>query len=145
MDCTTPGFPVLHSLPEFAQNHAHRVGDATQPSHPLSPPLLLPSIFPSIKVFASESAVWITWPKYCSFSFTISPSNEYSGLISFSSDWLDLLAFQRTLKSLLQQHSSKESILWLSASNKRVLNRLGCQSSEKLLKTLWMEREASWE
>ena len=145
MDCTTPGFPVLHSLPEFAQTHAHRVGDATQPSHPLSPPLLLPSIFPSIKVFASESAVWITWPKYCSFSFTISPSNEYSGLISFSSDWLDLLAFQRTLKSLLQQHSSKESILWLSASNKRVLNLLGCQSSEKLLKTLWMEREASWE
>ena len=78
------------------------------------PLLLPPSIFPSIKVFSSESALHITWPKYWSFSFTISPSNEYSGLISFRMDWLDLLAVQETLKSLLQHHSSKASILWCS-------------------------------
>ena len=80
--------------------------------HPL---LLLPSIFPSIRVFSNESVLPIRWPKYCSFSFSISPSNEYSGLISFRMDWLDLLAPQGTLKSLLQHHSSKASILWCSA------------------------------
>ena len=80
--------------------------------HPL---VLLPSIFPSIRVFSNESALCIRWPKYWSFSFNISPSNEYSGLISFRMDWLDLLAVQGTLKSLLQHHSSKASILWLSA------------------------------
>ena len=80
--------------------------------HPL---LLLPSIFPSIRVFSNESVLPIRWPKYCSFSFSISPSNEYSGLISFRMDWLDLLAAQGTLKSLLQHHSSKASILWCSA------------------------------
>ena len=80
--------------------------------HPL---LLLPSIFPSIRVFSNESALCIRWPKYCSFSFNISPSNKYSGLISFRTDWLDLLAIQETLKSLLQHHSSKASILWHSA------------------------------
>ena len=79
--------------------------------HPL---LLLPSIFPSIRVFSSESVFRITWPKYWSFSFSINPSNEYSGLISFRMDWLDLLAVQGTLKSLLQHHSSKASILWHS-------------------------------
>ena len=80
--------------------------------HPL---LLLPSIFPSLRVFSSESALHIKWPKYWSFSFNISPSNEHSGLISFRIDWLDLLAVQGTLKSLLQHHSSKASILWCSA------------------------------
>ena len=80
--------------------------------HPL---LLLPSIFPSIRVFSNESALCIMWPKYWSSSFSISPSNEYSGLISSKIDWLDLLAVQGTLKSLLQHHSSKASILWLSA------------------------------
>ena len=80
-----------------------------------SPLLLLPSIFPSIKVFSNESTLHITWPKYWSFSFSISPSNEYSGLISFRMDWLDLLAIQGTLKSLLQHHSSKASILRRSA------------------------------
>ena len=80
--------------------------------HPL---LLLPSIFPNIRVFSNESALRIRWPKYWSFSFSISPSNEYSGLISFRMDWLDFLAVQGTLKSLLQHHSSKASILWLSA------------------------------
>ena len=189
MDCSTPGFPVLHCLPEFAQTHVHQVGDAIQPSHPLSPPslpalnlsqhqgffksyigassvqfsrsvmsdslwphelqharppcpsptpgiypnscplsqwchptisschplLLLPSILPSIRVFSNESALSITWSKYWSFHFSISPSNEYSGLISFRMDWLDLLAAKGTLKSLLQHHSSKASILWCSA------------------------------
>ena len=79
------------------------------------PLLLLPSILPSIRVFSSESVLHIRWPKYWSFSFSISPSNEYSGLISFRMDWLDLLAVQGTLKSLLQHHSSKASILWCSA------------------------------
>ena len=80
--------------------------------HPL---FLPPSIFPSIKVFSNESALCIRWPKYWSFSFSISPSNEYSGLISFRMDWLDLLALQGTLKSLLQHHNSKASVLWHSA------------------------------
>ena len=91
---------------------------SVMPSNHLSlchPLLLLPSIFPSIRVFSTESALCIRWPKYCSFSFNISPSNEHSGLISFSIDWLDLLAVQGTLKSLLQHHSSKASILWRSA------------------------------
>ena len=79
------------------------------------PLLLLPSIFPSIRVFSSESVLCIRWPKYWSFSFSISPSNEYSGLISFRMDWLDLLAVQGTLKNLLQHHSSKTSVLWCSA------------------------------
>ena len=83
MNGSTPGLPVLHHVPEFAQTHVHWDGDAIQPSHPLSSPLLLPSIFPSISVFPSESALLIRWPKYWSFSFSISPSNEYSGLISF--------------------------------------------------------------
>ena len=78
-------------------------------------PLLPPSIFPSMRVFSNESVIWIRWPKYWSFSFSISPSNEYSGLISFRMDWLDLLAVQGTLKSLLQHHSSKASILQCSA------------------------------
>ena len=86
--------------------------DSLQPCHPL---LLLPSIFPSISVFSNESVLRIRWLKYWSFSFNISPSNEYSGLISFGMDWLDLLAVQGTLKSLLQHHSSKASILWHSA------------------------------
>ena len=89
--------------------------DAIQPSHPLSSLLLLPSIFPGIKVFSYELALHIRWPKDWSFSFSISPSNEYSGLICFRMDWLDLLAVQGTLKSLLQHHSSKASILWHSA------------------------------
>ena len=88
---------------------------AIQPSHPLSSLLLLPSIFPSIRVFSNESALCIRWPKYWSFSFNISPSNEHSGLISFRMDWLDLLAVQGTLKSFLQHHCSKASILWCSA------------------------------
>ena len=91
MDCSTPGFPVHHKLLELTQTHVLQVSDAIQPSHPL---LLLPSIFPSIRVFANESVIRIRWPKYWSFSFSISPSNEYSGLISFRMDSLDLLAVQ---------------------------------------------------
>ena len=102
MDCSTPGLPVHHQLPELTQTHVHQIGDAIQPSHLLCRPLLLlPSIFLSIRVFSNESVLCIRWPKYWSFSFSISPSNEYSGLIAFRIDWFDLLAVQATLKSLL--------------------------------------------
>ena len=111
MDCSTPGFPVLHYLPEFAQNHVRWIGDAIQPSHPLRCFLLLPCVFPSFTVFSSESVLCIRWPRYWTFSFSICPSSEYSGLISFRIDWFDLLAVQGTLKSRLQHHSSKASIL----------------------------------
>ena len=114
MDCSTPGLPIHHQLPEFTQIHVHWVSDAIQPSHPLSSPSLWPSIFPNIRVFSNESVLCIRWPKYWSFSFSISPSNEYSVLISFKMDWLDLLAAQGTLKSFFQHHSSKASILWCS-------------------------------
>ena len=112
MNHSTPGLPVHHQLPGLAQTHVRHVGDAIQPSHPLSSPLLPPSIFPSITGFSNESVLHIRWPKYWSFNYSISPSNEYSGLISFRMNWLDLLGVQGTLKSLLQYHSSKESILW---------------------------------
>ena len=115
LDCSTPGLPVHHQLPKLAQTHVHWVGDAIQPSILCRLLLLLPSIFPSIRVFSNDSALPIRWPKYLSFSFSISPSNEHPGLISFRMDWLDLLAVQGTLKSLLQHHSSKASILWHSA------------------------------
>ena len=101
MDCSTPGFPVFHYLLELAQTHVHQVGDAIQPSHPLSSPSPALKIFPRIKVFASELSLPITWPKYWRFSFSISPFNEYSGLISFRIDWFELLAVQATLKSFL--------------------------------------------
>ena len=113
IDCSTPGSPVLHYLPEFVQIHVHWVRDAVQPSHPLLPPSPFAFIFPSIRVFSNETALCIS-PKYWSFSFSISPSNEYSGFISFRIDWFDLLAVQRTLKSLLQHHNWKESTLWHS-------------------------------
>ena len=109
MDCSTPGFPVLDYLPEFAQTPVHCVGDAIQPSYPL----LSPS--PPAFDLSQHQVLCLRWPKYYSFSFSISPSNEYSGRISFRIDWLDLLAVQGTLKSLLQHHSSKASILWHSA------------------------------
>ena len=110
MNRSTPGLSVHHQLLEFTQTHAHRVSDAIQPSHPLSSPLLLPPIPPSIRVFSNESTLCMGWPKYWSFSFSISPSNEHPGLISFRMGWLDLLAVKGTLKSLLQHHSSKASI-----------------------------------
>ena len=95
MDYSTPGFSVLHYLPEFAQTRVHWVDDAIEPSHPLSPLLFLPSVSPSIRVFSNKSALHIRRPKYWSFRFNISPSNDYSGLISFRTDWFDLLAVQR--------------------------------------------------
>ena len=111
MNRSTPGLSVHHQLPEFTQTHVHRVGDAIQPSHPLSSLLLLPPIPPSIRVFSNESTLRIRWPKYWSFSFSITPSKQIPGLISFRMDWLDLLAVQGTLNSLLQHHSSNASIL----------------------------------
>ena len=115
MDHSTPVLPVHHhsqSLPKLMSI------ESVMPSNHLilcSPLLLLPSIFPSIRIFSNESALHIRWPNYWSFSFSISPSNEHSGLISFRMDWLDHLPVQRTLKSLLQHHSSKASILQWSA------------------------------
>ena len=114
MECSTPGFPLLHQLPELAQINVHQVGNAIQPSHPLLSPS--PHAFKvSQHQGLFQSVVRIRWPKYWSFSFSISPSNEYSGLISLRIDWFDFLAVQRTLKSLLQQHSSKTSTLRCSA------------------------------
>ena len=115
MNCSTPGLPVHHHLQEFTQTHVHRVRDAIQPSHPMSSLLFLPPIPPSIRVFSSESTLHMRWPKYWSFSCSIIPSKEIPGLISFRMDWLELLAVQGTLKSLLQHHSSKASILRRSA------------------------------
>ena len=115
MNHSTPGLPVHHQLPEFTQTHAHRVDEAIQPSHPQlspSPPAFNPSQHQGL---SNESAFHIRWPKYWSFSFNISPSNEHPGLISFRMDWLHLLAVQGTLKSLLQHHSWKASILQHSA------------------------------
>ena len=117
MDCCTPGFPVHHQLPELAQTHVHRVSDAIQPCHSLSSPSN-----PTFNLSQHQSLFkWVSSSHQVAkvlefhFSVSISPSNEYSGLISFRMDWLDLLAVQGTLKSLLQYHSSKASILWCSA------------------------------
>ena len=115
IDCSTPGFPVCHHLPELAQIMSI---ESVMPSNHLilcRPLLLLPSIFPCITVSSNELTLCIRWQKYWSFCFSISPSSEYSGMISFRIDWLHLLAVQGTLKSLLQHHSSKASILWCSA------------------------------
>ena len=113
MDGRTPSFPVHHQLPDLTQTHIHQVGDAIQPSHPLSS--LSPPTFnlSSIRVFSNGSVLCIRWPRH--WSFSINFSNEYSGLISYRMDWLDLLVLQGTLKSLLQQHNSKASILQCSA------------------------------
>ena len=113
MDHSTPGLPVHHQLRESTQTHVHWVGDAIQPPHPVFPFSHLQS-FPASGSF-QMSVLCITWPKYWSFSFNISPSNEHQGLNSFRMDWVELLAVQGTLKSLLQHHSSKASILQCSA------------------------------
>ena len=117
MNCSSPGLPVHQQLPEFTPPKLISIESVIPSNHLIlcHPLLLLPSIFPSIRVFSDESAVHIRWPKYWSFSFNISPSNEHPGLISFRMDWLNLLAVQGTLKSLLQHHSSKASILQCSA------------------------------
>ena len=111
MGCNTP---VLKCLPEFAQTHVHWVIDAIQPFHPLLP-LSLTLNLSSIRVFCNEWALCIRWPKCWSFSFSLSPSNEYSGLKSFRIDWFDFLPVQGTLKSFLQHHNSKALVLWCSA------------------------------
>ena len=115
MDCSTPGLPVHHQLPEFTQTQVHQVSDAISHLILCRPLLLLPPIPPSIRVFSNESTLLMRWPNYWSFSFSIIPSKEHPGLISFRMDWLYLLAVQGALKSLLQHHSSKALILWHSA------------------------------
>ena len=121
MNRSTPGLLVHHQLLEFTQTHAHWVGDAIQPSHPLLSLLLLPPVVPSIRVFSNESTLCMRWPKYWSFSFSFIPSKEHPGLISFRMDWLDLLGTLQVQvskglsKSLLQHHRSKASILQHSA------------------------------
>ena len=136
MDYSTPGFPVLHYLPELAQTHVHWVGVMLSNHlilcHPL---LLLPSVFPSIRVFSNESALCIRWPKY--YSFSKSPSSEYSGLSSFRIDWFDLFAVQGTLKSLLQHHNSKSSILWPSAFFMVQLSNLYVTTGKAIALTRW--------
>ena len=136
MDCSTPGFIVLHCLPEFAQIH---VIESVMPSNHLIicyPLLLPPSIFPSIRVFSSESALRIRWQKYWSFSFSIIPSSEYSGLISFRIDCFDL-AVQGTLKSLLQHHNLKASILWCLAFFMVQLSHSYMTTGKTIALTIW--------
>ena len=115
MDCNMPVLAVPHHLPEFAQVRIHWIGDAIQPSRPLSSPSPPTFSLSQHQGFSKESALHIRWPKYWSFSLSISPSNEYSGLVSFRIDWFDLHAIQGTLKSLLQYHSSKALFLQRSA------------------------------
>ena len=137
MNCTMPGFPVLHSLPEFAQLMSI---ESVMPSNHLilwHPLLLLPSIVPSIRVFSNELALHIRWPKYWSFSFSISPSNKYSEFISFRIDWLDLLSVQGTLKSLLQHYSLKTSILLHSNFFMVQLSHLYMTPGKTIALTLW--------
>ena len=138
MDCSMPGFPVHHQLPELAQTHVHSVGDAIQPLILCCLLLLLPSIFPSTRIFSNESAVHIRWSKYQSFSFSISPSSEYSGLISFKIDWLDLLAVPGSLKSLLQHHSSKTFVLQGSAIFMVQLSHLYMTTEKTIALTMWI-------
>ena len=137
MDCSTPGFPVLYCLPEFAQTHVHWVGDAIQPSH-----LLLPSSPSAFSVSQHQGLFqWvgscIRWPKYWRFSFSISPSSGYSGLISFRMDWLDLLAVRGTLKSLLQHHSPKASILQHLTFLIFQLSHLYMSTGKTIALTIW--------
>ena len=115
MDCSTSDFPVHHQLSELTQTHDHQVSDAIQSSHPLLSPFPPAFNLSQHQGLSNESVICIRWPKCWNFSFSISPSNEYSGMISFRMDWFDFLVVQETLKSLLQHHSSKASILWCSA------------------------------
>ena len=129
--------PCSSTIPELTQAHVHWFGDAIQTSHPLSSLLLLPSIIPSVRVFSNESVLCIRWPNFRSFSFSISLSNEYSGLISFRMDWLDCLSVQGTLKSLLQHHSSKASILQCSAFFTVQLSHLCMTTGKTTALTRW--------
>ena len=127
MDCSTPGFPVLLYLLKFTQTPVHWVSDAIQPSHPLNFLLFPPSVFPSIRVFSNGSVLCIRWPKWWSFSFNISPSNECSGLISFRIDWLDLLAVQGTLKSPSSRHQGTGWVMCASDLNHKIDHSLPLQ------------------
>ena len=138
MDHRTPGLPVHQQFLEFTQTHVHLVCDAIQPSYPLSPLFFLPSIFPSIRIFSSESAFRIRWPKYWSFSFSTSPSNKYSGLISFMTNWFGFLAVQGTLQSLLQDHSSKTSVLQFSTFFMVQLSHLYMTPGKNIVLTRWI-------
>ena len=152
MDCNMPGLPVYHQFPEFTQTHVHWLGDSIKLSHPLFSPSPPAFNLSQHQVFSNESVLRIRWPKYWRFSFSISPSNEYSALISFRMDRLDLLAVQGTLKSLLQHHSSKASILQCSGNSSR--ERSGNSSGDGLWRRLSTEElmllncgvgEDSWE
>ena len=137
MDCSMPGslsFNTSQSLPKFISIESVILSTHGIFCHPL---LLLLSIFPSIRVFSSESTLCIRWPNYWSFSFSISPFNEYSGLISFRLDWLDLLSVQETLKSLLQHHNLKTSILWQSALFMVQLSHLYTTTGKTVTLTMW--------
>ena len=132
MDCSTQGFLVLHHLLEFTQIHVHWVGDAIQPSHPVNPFSSCPQSFPASGPFSVSHL--FRWPKY--WNFSINPSNEYSGLISFRIDWLDFFAVQRTLKNLLQ-HNSKASILLYSAFFMVELSHLCMTTGKTIALTVW--------
>ena len=137
MNCSRPGLPVHHQLLEFTQTHVHRVSDAIHHLILCRPLLLLPSIFPSIRVFSNESALRIRWPKYWSFRFNISSSNEHPRLISFRMDWFHLLAVQGTLKSLLQHHSLKASVLQCSAFFRVQLSHPYMTTGKTIALTRW--------
>ena len=138
MDCSTPCFPVHPQLPELAQTHVHQVGDAIQPSHPLLSPSPLAFNLSQHQGLSNESVLHIRWPKDWSFSFSISPSNDYSGLSSFRMDRLDLLVVQGTLKSLLQHHSSKALILHDSAFFMVQLSHLYMTTGKTIALTRWI-------
>ena len=138
MDCSMLGLPVHHQLLQLAQTHVHWIGNAIQPSYPLLSPSPPAFNLPSIRVFSNESVLRIRWPKYWSFSFSISPSNEYLGLISLRIDWFDLLAVQGTLKSLLQHHSSKASILLRSAFFIVQLSHPCMTTGKTMVLTIWI-------
>ena len=144
MNCSMPGFPVQHQLLEPTQTHVHHVGNAIQPSHPLSSPSPPTFNLSSIRVFSNES-LHIRWPKYWSFSLNISPSSEHPGLISFRMDWLDFLAVQGTLKSLLQHHSSKASILRCSAFLHVKSNQLLVSPGLSWWERFWGWAQTGWE
>ena len=138
MDCSTPGFTVHHQLPELAQTQVHRVCDAIQPSHPLSSPSPPAFNLSQPQGLFPVSVLHIRWPKYWSFSFSISPSNEYARLISLRSDWFDVLAVQGTRKSLLQHHRSKVSILQHSAFFMAQLSHPQMTTGKNMALTRWI-------
>ena len=137
MYCSMPDLPVSHHLLELAQVHVHCIGDNIQSSHLLMPSSPLPSIFPRIRDFSSELSVCIRWPKYWSFSFRVSPSSEYSGLISLQIDRLDLLAVQGTFRGLLQHYNLKASILWHSAFCMVQLSQPDMITGKTITLTIW--------